>query len=291
MPSRIIRDSSRTSPTLDALSGEAERMFWRLVTVADDYGRFDAHPSVLLAQCFPMKIGKISMKQVEQWFDDMLKVDLARRYEVNGRIYGYFPTWDKYQRTRAKESRFPAPPSISTAQHETTFDADSCESPSSADRCPQDADIGEHPPQNAPVVIGYGVRGIEDTPSISPPGGKPHTNAGKTSRKTRLPHEFQVTEAMQAWADEKAPTVDLLKATEQFIDYHRAKGSLWVDWIATWQTWIRNARDKYGGPFKTAPPVSQKQIDQMSPEERQRYIDALPANSGERAHLTGEGVI
>ncbi|MDP3702950.1 MAG: hypothetical protein Q8R78_00960 [Candidatus Omnitrophota bacterium] len=291
MPSRIIRDSIRTSPTLDELSDGAERMFWRLVTVADDYGRFEADPRVLLSQCFPLRVDRLKVKQIAEWFEEMVKTDLARCYQVNGRTYGYFPTWEKYQRIRAKESRYPAPPSARNAPHEPASAAESDDMPPSADICPQDADIGEHPPRNAPVVKGYGVRGIEDTPSISPPGGKPHTNAAKTSRKTRIPHEFQVTEAMQAWADEKAPTVDLLKATEQFIDYHRAKGSLWVDWIATWQTWIRNARDKYGGPFKTAPPVSQKQIDQMSPEERQRYIDSLPSNSGERAHLTGEAVI
>lgn len=42
MPNRIIRDKCRTSISLDKLSFGAECMFWRLTTVADDYGRFEA---------------------------------------------------------------------------------------------------------------------------------------------------------------------------------------------------------------------------------------------------------
>ena len=71
----------------------------------------------------------------------------------------------------------------------------------------------------------------------------------RTTRR-RIPDDFQVTPEMHAWADEKAPTVHLVKATEAFIDYHGAKGSLMLDWRAAWQTWIRNARDKFNGPFK-----------------------------------------
>ena len=66
MPNRIIRESCTTSPTLDALSDGAERMFWRLTTIADDYGRFDADPRVLLAKCFPLRVGRISIKTIEK---------------------------------------------------------------------------------------------------------------------------------------------------------------------------------------------------------------------------------
>ena len=173
MPSRIIRDSIRTSPTLDELSDGAERMFWRLVTVADDYGRFEADPRVLLSQCFPLRVDRLKVKQIAEWFEEMVKTDLARCYQVNGRTYGYFPTWEKYQRIRAKESRYPAPPSARNAPHEPASAAESDGVPASADICPQDADIGEHPPLNAPVVKGYGVWGIEDTPPTPSRGGVP----------------------------------------------------------------------------------------------------------------------
>src|SRR3990167_5365678 len=109
MPNRIIRESCTTSPTLDALSDGAERMFWRLTTIADDYGRFDADPRVLLAKCFPLRVGRISIKTIEKYVREMVKSSLISLYEVAGRIYGYFLTWEKHQRLRAKTSKYPEP--------------------------------------------------------------------------------------------------------------------------------------------------------------------------------------
>jgi hypothetical protein len=110
MPDRIIRQSIRTSPTIDMLSFEAESMFYRLTTVVDDFGRFDADPRVLFSNCFPLKVDRLKVAQVSRWFDELLTSGLAKRYEVKGRTYGCLTNWAKYQRGRAKESRFPEPP-------------------------------------------------------------------------------------------------------------------------------------------------------------------------------------
>jgi len=109
MPSRIIRESARTSPTLDALSDGAERLFWRLTTVADDFGRFRADPRVVLGDCFPLRIGKMDPDQVYTWISELAAVNLIVIYAVNDRIYGQFATWAKYQYPRAKTSKFPFP--------------------------------------------------------------------------------------------------------------------------------------------------------------------------------------
>jgi hypothetical protein len=114
MPNRIIREAARTSPTLDALSDGAERMFWQLTTVADDFGRFEADPRVLLAQCFPLKVGVLSVAQVQQWYAEMEQGTLVQTYQQNGHCYGFFVTWTKYQRQRAQESKFPPPPANPT---------------------------------------------------------------------------------------------------------------------------------------------------------------------------------
>lgn len=110
MPDRIIRQSIRTSPTIDLLSFEAESMFYRLTTVVDDFGRFDADPRVLFSNCFPLKVDRLKVSQVSKWFEELIASGLAKRYEVKGRIYGCLTNWAKYQRGRAKESRFPVPP-------------------------------------------------------------------------------------------------------------------------------------------------------------------------------------
>ncbi|MDR7496816.1 MAG: hypothetical protein QN174_07655 [Armatimonadota bacterium] len=110
MPNRIIRESCRTSPNLNSISAEAERLFWRQVTVADDHGCFDADPRVMLAQCFPLLIGTVTVEQVQAWRDECVRADLMRLYEHKGRTYGVFPTWFEHQRAARSKRKFPAPP-------------------------------------------------------------------------------------------------------------------------------------------------------------------------------------
>ncbi len=110
MPSRIIRESCRTSPNLDQLSDGAERLFWRLTTVADDHGRFDADPRVVLAACFPLKVGNISVETITIFLKELESTQLVRMYEVESRRYGHFVTWQKHQRQRDTKPKHPDPP-------------------------------------------------------------------------------------------------------------------------------------------------------------------------------------
>ena len=112
MPNRIIRESARTSPTLSALTAEAERLFWRLVTAADDPGRFDGDPRAVLGTCFPLLLDRIKPRKVEEWLEELASVNLVQLYEVEGRKYGVFPTWATHQRIQAKKAKFPDPPSV-----------------------------------------------------------------------------------------------------------------------------------------------------------------------------------
>lgn len=58
---------------------------------------------------------------------------------------------------------------------------------------------------------------------------------------------MEVTLDMRRWARDNDVTVDLVAATEQMLDAHRAKGNLFEDWQAAWRTWMRNTK-RYGGP-------------------------------------------
>jgi hypothetical protein len=110
MPNRIIRENCRTSPNLNGVSPEAERLFWRQITAADDYGCFDADPRVMLAQCFPLLVDRITVDQVRAWRDECIRADLMKLYEAKGRIYGHFPTWFDHQREARSKRKHPAPP-------------------------------------------------------------------------------------------------------------------------------------------------------------------------------------
>jgi uncharacterized glyoxalase superfamily protein PhnB len=111
VPNRMIRETILTSPTLDQLSGDAERLWHRLTVVADDFGRFDADPRVILARCFPLKTDELKSNKVSYWFQQLLDTGAVVTYSVNNRSYGQFVNWSKHQRKRASHSKFPDPPS------------------------------------------------------------------------------------------------------------------------------------------------------------------------------------
>ena len=59
---------------------------------------------------------------------------------------------------------------------------------------------------------------------------------------TDAPDVFPITESMRDWGRQHAPLVDGTKQTRQFLDHHRAKGSVFKDWTAAWRTWMGNAQ-------------------------------------------------
>lgn len=114
MPNRIIRESSRTSPTLAALSDSAERLFWRLVTAVDDYGRFEADALIVKGMCVPL-LGW-SVKKVEKCLEEFSQLisewdaPLVSYYTIDGRRFGQMNGWSKHQRPARLASKFPDPP-------------------------------------------------------------------------------------------------------------------------------------------------------------------------------------
>lgn len=111
MPDRLIRESICSSDTLNLLSDFEERFWHRLIVNCDDYGRFDARPEILKARLFPLMDGK-TRKDMSMALSKLASVGLVDLYEVDGRPFLRVVTWDKYQRVRAKRSKFPDPPAM-----------------------------------------------------------------------------------------------------------------------------------------------------------------------------------
>ena len=108
MPDRIIKESICTSDTLNKLSDFEERFWHRLIVNCDDYGRFDARPAILKGRLFPLMDGK-TLKDMSDTLSKLASVGLVELYEVDGKPFLHVVTWDKYQRIRAKRSKFPEP--------------------------------------------------------------------------------------------------------------------------------------------------------------------------------------
>lgn len=109
MPSRIIREGWLESERIYELDAPAERFFLRLCLRADDYGRFYANPVLLKSSLFPLR-DDVRSTDIPRWLAACEKAGLVRCFEVDGKRFVEIARFD--QRTRAKVSKFPAPPPI-----------------------------------------------------------------------------------------------------------------------------------------------------------------------------------
>lgn len=62
-----------------------------------------------------------------------------------------------------------------------------------------------------------------------------------TKKKTEAPERLDITDRMRTWAAENTPGLNLELETLKFLNHHGAKGSMFIDWVKAWRTWMINA--------------------------------------------------
>jgi hypothetical protein len=109
MPNRILREGILSSERVDKVAGElsVEVTFRRLFSVADDFGRFSAHPSLVRAAVYPLRLDQYTDAQITDHLMNSEAAGLIRLYQVHGKRY--LELLDFRQKTRAKSSKYPAP--------------------------------------------------------------------------------------------------------------------------------------------------------------------------------------
>jgi hypothetical protein len=114
MPTRYLKPGVRDSEAIDSLSPQAEILFYRLLVTVDDFGRFDARPAMIKAQCFPIK-DSISISKCKDLLDELNNKGLIYIYEAGGKLNLMMCKWDNVP--RAKESKYPAPTDVCLHLH------------------------------------------------------------------------------------------------------------------------------------------------------------------------------
>jgi hypothetical protein len=114
MPTRYLKPGVRDSEAIDNLSPQAEILFYRLLVTVDDFGRFDARPAMIKAQCFPIK-DSISISKCKDLLDELNNKGLIYIYEAGGKLNLMMCKWDNVP--RAKESKYPAPTDVCLHLH------------------------------------------------------------------------------------------------------------------------------------------------------------------------------
>lgn len=112
MADRIIKESITISESLAKVSADAERLFWRLVVKADDYGLYYGNPRILASMCFPLDPPK--EQQIRAWLAELVAGGMVGTYtaDEDGKQYLKLLSRDKHQKQRAKEGQFPLPDSF-----------------------------------------------------------------------------------------------------------------------------------------------------------------------------------
>jgi hypothetical protein len=80
---------------------------------------------------------------------------------------------------------------------------------------------------------------------------KAATKRAKESVEHRIPEDFTLTPAMREFAEGKG-IEDPDDVFDAFYDWHRQKGTLYVDWEAAFRTWVRN-QIKFNPPAPRRP--------------------------------------
>lgn len=108
MGNRIIKDTIRTSKSVNVMTDFQFRLWVYLITYVDDYGRGSADPEILKGFVFPRRKG-VTEASIEKALADLANSGSVILYEVDGEPYFCFPNWGDHQRIQTKKSKYPAP--------------------------------------------------------------------------------------------------------------------------------------------------------------------------------------
>ena len=108
MGNRILKDTIRTSKSVNTMTDFQFRLWVYLITYVDDYGRGSADPEILKGFVFPRRKG-VTEASIEKALADLANSGSVILYEVDGEPYFCFPNWGDHQRIQTKKSRYPAP--------------------------------------------------------------------------------------------------------------------------------------------------------------------------------------
>lgn len=112
---------------------------------------------------------------------------------------------------------------------------------------------------------------LDDSSTVEQPNQQPLTtnqqpeaNVVAAKRRRQLPEDFYPDETGLNAAGKKG--IDVSVELQKFSDYHRAKGSVMLDWQAAWRTWVGNVRPTF------SPVSKQSALEARNAEVARRFL-------------------
>ena len=194
---------------------------WRLIflglwSYVDDNGVGRDNAALIQSDLFPQESDPAEvLARITRALDELSRRKLIVRYTVENRAYLFITGWRHQKIDRPSLPRYPEPPTC----EDGTFDESSTNTrePASSPRSARAEDQGS---------------GIRDQ------GGNPRA---KSTRGTRIPEDFSITEPMVDWANKNVPGMDLAIPTKKFVNHFQAQSGargVMIDWVAAWRKWM-----------------------------------------------------
>lgn len=111
MPQRFLRPGITNSDAWNSVSFGAQSFYVRILTLVDDYGRYDGRVPVLHAHCFAL-CPKVRQQDTFAFRTELFKAGLVMLYENGGKEFLQVSKWQ--ERARGP-SKYPEPPQESAA--------------------------------------------------------------------------------------------------------------------------------------------------------------------------------
>ena len=109
MANRILRDGILTSERVNQIADDPSKevFYRRTFSVVDDFGRYHAHPSLLRAALYPLRLDQVTDEDIQDHLSSCELAGLLQTYESGGKRY--LQLNDFRQQLRAMKSKFPSP--------------------------------------------------------------------------------------------------------------------------------------------------------------------------------------
>ena len=101
MGNRMIKETIRTSRTVNNMTDFQFRLWMYLITYVDDFGRGSADPELLKGLVFPRR-KRVTESDIRTALAELAGMGCVNLYDVDGEPYFYFPNWGEHQRMRTK---------------------------------------------------------------------------------------------------------------------------------------------------------------------------------------------
>lgn len=218
---------------MNLLSNQGELFYRRLMSVVDDYGRFEADADKLRARCFPLQLDRWSPLLVEECLEECSELHGESRlitvYRSGNKKYLQINNFG--QRVQSKE-KYPSPDSPES----TVVNGDPPSSRSrSRSRSFEVEDELKPLPSNTPI--------LDASADLKPPATKTVVAKGSRFSLSELPLEWKEwSMSDRGWDEDHCQTTFAI-----FSDFWSSKtgrDATKLNWFATWRNWCRNERQQ-----------------------------------------------